>query len=75
MAGNDGEKYPVYCAWCRAEGIETIIGMTIIPGSDGICEWHSQEVVAQVQAYREAFRKMVAEDAALLKAGKNADTD
>lgn len=49
-----GLKYPVVCAWCAAEGRETVIGTTSVAGSHGICRACRATLTAEVHAKRGA---------------------
>lgn len=37
--------FPRFCAWCEAEGNETVVGETVVRGSHGICERHVAELL------------------------------
>jgi len=39
--------HPVYCAWCQAEGISTIVNWSTIEGSHGVCPFHKKQVVRE----------------------------
>jgi len=39
--------HPVYCAWCQAEGIKTIVGWSTIEGSHGVCKYHFKQVLRE----------------------------
>ena len=32
--------FPVLCAWCEKEGTRTVIGLSTVEGSHGICQQH-----------------------------------
>lgn len=48
--------FPVKCAWCEAEGNETIIGYCAAENSHGICGKHSRAVRA---ALREKYGRVL----------------
>ena len=45
--------YPMMCAWCRADGVETRVGWTTVEHSDGICRRHKEEMREQCGLQRE----------------------
>lgn len=42
-----GKEFPVLCAWCLEEGVETVLGTTSVPHSHGICEAHKNALEAE----------------------------
>jgi len=37
------KRYPVYCSWCEAEGRKTVVSMSEVEHSHGICPEHRKE--------------------------------
>ena len=61
----DGERrYPVLCAWCLKEGVETVLKMVDYPNSHGICPRHADELQEQARRYAAALGRDVADRAA-----------
>uniref|UniRef100_A0A6M3ITM3 Uncharacterized protein n=1 Tax=viral metagenome TaxID=1070528 RepID=A0A6M3ITM3_9ZZZZ len=41
--------FPVYCAWCQAEGILTRVGWKDCENSSGICARHYREAMRELE--------------------------
>lgn len=41
------KKYPVYCPWCQEEGNTTLVAMSPVENSSGICKAHAAELRKQ----------------------------
>ncbi|SPD73785.1 hypothetical protein PITCH_A1970004 [uncultured Desulfobacterium sp.] len=43
------KKYPVYCPWCKKEGRTTLVAMSTVEYSSGICKKHADELRKQAK--------------------------
>jgi hypothetical protein len=43
----ESRRYPVYCAWCAKEGNTTLVNMSSVRNSSGICKKHADELKNQ----------------------------
>ena len=56
------KKYPVLCAWCEKEGERTILGLSTVEHSHGICPRHADELKEQARQYAAAICKDMEEN-------------
>lgn len=41
--------YPMPCAWCLAEGKQTVVAYSEVEGSHGMCQRHADEFLEQAR--------------------------
>lgn len=42
-------RFPVLCSWCQEEGVRTVIRMSEVEDSSGICDVHTAEMLAEIK--------------------------